>query len=316
MPAQSGFKITGMFHPTAIVPDLHELHAFYRDFFGAPSRTILFSNGITNVYRSFTLVSDVWIENMSPEPMHFSPYRMFVDTVGAHWLFPCFYVEDMQDLIYQLHVRHRIRINAVGTGAPLFGLPYGHPGRTNAFTNPADTGMILEFVEAEREFHESELGDPRQLEGWTIKAPDDATNPLGIVRISHHTLAATPEAVGKLRWALEEVCGAREFSPQRPPTTGEGDATWLRVGNLEDVRFEILVGGDGDAAADVGRVNTCYHRMTFEVADLGVVRSRAAELGIPLEHDADGLVVLSPSGTVGIRFAFTDRATDDWAEAE
>lgn len=306
MVAQQGFRVTGLFHPTALVRDLHGLHDFYRTVFGVGSRTILFSNGVTNVYRSFTLIGDVWVENMSPEPDYFSPYRMYSDTVGNHWLFPCFYVEDMQDMMYHFHTRNRIRMNAVGTGQPLFGLPYGHPGRTNAFTNPADTGVILEYVEAEQEFHESNLGDPRQLPGWIVLPADAPENRLGIVRASHHTLATRPDATTKLRWALQDVCGAETTEPG----PGHGGGVWLRIGTRERVTLELLEPSSGPAADDIARVNSCYHRLTFLVRDLAHTRGELDALGIALETDTKDLVVADPRDTHGIRFGFTDKTID------
>src|SRR5258708_3543515 len=124
MPAQSGFRILKLFHPTAMVGDLWEIRDFYKRVFGVDSTTIPYTD-TSRAYRSLTVIADTCIENISPEQSSLSQFRMYTDIVGNHWYFPCFYVADMQDALYHLHHHHSIRITESGTGNLVIGIPPG-----------------------------------------------------------------------------------------------------------------------------------------------------------------------------------------------
>jgi catechol 2,3-dioxygenase-like lactoylglutathione lyase family enzyme len=284
-----------------MVRDLTEAAAFYDRVFGIRPTTIPYSDQ-GHCYRSLAVVADTCIENISPEQTHLSQFRMYLDIVGNHWFFPCFYVADMQDAVYQLHHRHRIRLTASGTGFPVVGQPPGSNLRTLLYTHPADTGIMWEFWEGEQEwFRTSPLADPRMKPGWTLTppAPDD---PLGVEYLAHQTVVVQDPALS-LKF-LVEICGGRIFSEGENPALGTSSA-WVVLGE-EPVVFEIARPlKDGPCRADLNRVGNTAHCVTFKVRDLNRAANHLRRQGVGLELNTDRLVVTDPSTALGFRFGFT-----------
>ena len=300
MPAHSGFRILSLFHPTAMVGDLQEAAAFYLKVFGVPSLTIPYT-AASRAYRSLTIVGDVCIENISPEQSHLSQFRMYTDIVGNHWYFPCFYIADMQDALYRLHHRHRIRLTESGTGNPVVGVTPGGSGRSLVFTHPGDTGIMWEFYEADQEwFLNSPLADPRKRAGWTLRPPG-ADDPLALGVLSHLTVV-----VRDTRAALHflvDVCGGRVFAESVDEAQGSR-STWVSLGD-EPVTVELALAlRDGPRQRDLDRVGNTAHSLTFTVRDLDRARRHLVSKGLAFELSTERLLVSDPRTSLGLRFGF------------
>ncbi|MGF7161023.1 catechol 2,3-dioxygenase-like lactoylglutathione lyase family enzyme [Rhodoligotrophos appendicifer] len=301
MAGQTGVKITKFFHPTFMVDDLEAARRFYSKIFGVPSTTIPYSDQGA-AYRTLTVVADTCIENISPEQTHLSQFRMYHDIVGNHWFFPCFYVSDMQDAVYQLHHRHRIRLTASGSGKPVIGTPPGNEQRTLLYTHPADTGIMWEFWEgSDVWFQTSPLADPRMKPGWKQiqPGPDDA---MGVEYLAHQTVVLRDPALA-LKF-LVDICGGRLFAEGRNEALGT-NSHWVVVGE-EPIVFEIATPiADGPCRKDLERVGNTAHSITFKVRDLGRAAEHLLACGVGLEVQTADLVVTDPSTAMGFRLGFT-----------
>jgi len=303
MPGQSGLRIVKLFHPTFMVDDLQASRRFYRDVFGVDSVTIPFSE-LGHCYRTLTVVADTCIENISPEQTHLSQFRMYTDIVGNHWFFPCFYVSDMQDAVYQLHHRHGIRLTASGTGARVVGVPPGNEQRTLLYTHPADTGIMWEFWEGEQIwFDTNPLADPRMKPGWT-QTPPSPDDPLAAESLSHQTVVLR-DVRPALRF-LVDICGGTVFHEGPNEALGT-ESTWVAVGE-EPTVFEIArPTRDGPCRRDLDTVGNTVHSVTFKVRDLRSAIEHLANHRIQLEIETDSLAVSDPATAMGFRFGFCER---------
>jgi hypothetical protein len=300
MSSQSGFQVLKLFHPTAMVSDLWEIEDLYRRVFGVRSTTIPYT-AASRAYRSLTVIADCCIENISAEQTHLSPFRMYADIVGNHWYFPCFYVADMQDALYHLHHRHRVRLTESGTGNPVTGVPPGGSGRSLLFTHPADTGIMWEFWEGSQEWYEnSPLADPRMRPGWKLVAPSPG-DPIGIEALSHLTIVAhDPSLILKF---LTTICGGTVIAEDSSQELGS-NSVWVCVG-AEPTLFEIAMPKSGGARKrDLERVGNTPHSLCFKVRDLSRTRSHLAACGIAIEVDTPDLIVTNPDSTLGLPFGF------------
>jgi hypothetical protein len=300
--AQTGFRVTRLFHPTAMVADLLEVEDLYRRLFAVRSLTIPYSQA-GRAYRTLTVLADTCIENISPEQTHLSQFRMYLDIVGNHWYFPCFYVEDMQAAVYELHQRHRIRMTASGTGEPVIGLPPGGTSRSLLYTHPADTGIMWEFWEGDEEwFRTNPLADPRMRPGWKYQAPA-ADDPVAVEKLSHHTVVVTDPALA-LKF-LVTVCKGRIFA------TADNDAlgtrsTWVSVSD-EPTVFEIAVPlRDGPCRKDLEKVGNTVHAVTFKVRDLARAVAHLKKSDVVFEVETPELAVTDPKTSCGLRFGFIE----------
>jgi catechol 2,3-dioxygenase-like lactoylglutathione lyase family enzyme len=302
VPVHSGFRVLSLFHPTAMVADLREAAAFYRAVFGVTSLTIPYT-AASRAYRSLTVVGDVCIENISPEQTHLSPFRMYTDLVGNHWYFPCFYVEDMQDALYHLHHRHRIRLTESGTGNPVIGVPPGGSGRSLLFTHPGDTGIMWEFYEADQEwFTNSPLADPRKRPGWSL-APPGPADPLGLGVLSHLTVVARDP--GAARRFLVDVCGGRVFAEGQDGELGTR-STWVVLGAEATVVELAVPVQPGPRSRDLEKVGNTAHSLTFIVRDLERAGAYLRSKGLAFETESEDLIVTDPATSIGLRFGFTE----------
>jgi catechol 2,3-dioxygenase-like lactoylglutathione lyase family enzyme len=301
MPGQTGLKITKYFHPTFMVHDLADATAFYQRVFGATSLTIPYSDQ-GHAYRTLTVIADTCIENISPEQTFLSQFRMYLDIVGNHWFFPCFYVADMQDAVYQLHHRHRIRLTASGSGFPVVGLPPGNELRTLLYTHPADTGIMWEFWEGEQEwFRTNPLADPRMKPGWVQKQPA-SDDKMAVEYLAHQTvLVRDPTLAIKF---LVGICGGQVFSEGEDALLGSR-STWISLGE-EPVVFEIAQPiHDGPRRDDLLRVGNTAHSVTFKVRNLESAAEHLMRQGVALETRSDRLIITDPETCHGLRFGFT-----------
>jgi hypothetical protein len=300
--AQTGFKIKRLFHPTAMVADLIELEELYNRVFGVRSTTIPYS-AQGRAYRSLTILADACLENISPEQTHLSQFRLYLDIVGNHWWFPCFYVEDMQAALYEMHHRHRIRLTASGTGDAVVGLPPGGTSRTLLYTHPADTGIMWEFWEGDEEwFRTNPLADPRMRPGWQYRPPA-ADDPIAIEKLSHHTIVVNDPTLA-LKF-LVTICKGRVFATEENAALGT-KSTWVAVSD-EPTVFEIAEPlRDGPCRKDLEKAGNTVHCLTFKVRDLDRAVTKLTKDGVRFEVRSPALVVTDPATTYGLRFGFID----------
>lgn len=286
-----------------MIDDLHQASEFYRNVFGVESTTIPYSS-LGHCYRTLTVIADTCIENISPEQSHLSPFRMYTDIVGNHWFFPCFYVSDMQDAVYELHHRQRIRLTASGTGAPVVGLPSGNELRTLLYTNPTDTGIMWEFWEGEDEwFRTSPLADPRLKPGWNYRPPA-AEDPLAVQYLSHQTVVLNDSTLA-LKF-LVDICGGTVFDRRENKDTGT-ESDWVAVGEEPSV-FELAHPiADGPAMRDLQRCGNTVHTVTFKVRSLSSAVAHLKAKGLKFETETDQIAIVDPRTAVGMRLGFVDR---------
>ena len=303
MSKQNGFRVAKLFHPTAIVVDLTQIGDFYEKVFGARPTSFPYEPQ-WHMYRGFMLLADAYIEHVSPEQRHFSPFRLFSNMIGGHWVFPCFYVEDMQDLIYRFHHNHGIRMTALGTGEPVTGLPVGPgegavPGaRSMVWTHPWDTGISWEFWEGE-----VKGGDPRILPGWTLQPPSDEDN-VGLEFTSHHTIVVR-EAEQTVRF-LTEICGGTIRAEEVSDATGSKN-TWVALGDDVTVLEIAEPRQPGIRESDLLRAGNTYHSLNFKVRDLKRLAAHLKSVDVKLEIDTPEILVTDPGGCGGLRFGFVER---------
>ena len=297
---QSGFRVTQRFDPTSMVEDLTGIGAFYRRIFSAESLSIPYSDQ-GRAYRSLTVIAATCIENISPEQTHLSQFRMYLDIVGNHWFFPCFYVADMQDALYQLHHRHRIRLTASGTGSAVVGLPPGNAQRTLLYTHPADTGIMWEFWEGDEEwFRTNPLADPRMRPGWRQIEPEP-DDPVAAQRVSHHVIVLRD--FDRAAHFLVEVCRGRIFAEEEDAAQG-GQSLWIAVGDEPAIFQLIRPTREGPCRRDLERVGNTAHNLIFQVRDLPRAVAHLKENGVSLETETAALAVTNPATSHGLRFGF------------
>jgi catechol 2,3-dioxygenase-like lactoylglutathione lyase family enzyme len=304
-----GFRITKLFHLSVMTSDLKKLHEFYGRAFGVTEHRT--APWFPHRFGSFTMIADVWIENVCPDQRWETPLRAQSHTIGDHWHSPGLYVDDMQDAVYELAARHDVRLTAMGTGAPILGAPHPlqpradwpddhHSAVSEAFTHPWDTGImwvLVQFADHARTV------DPRADGSWS----PEGGGPLGIVASSHHTIVVEDPSTS-VRF-LADMCAGTLCGESHNASLGV-DSTWVKVGEETPVLVEIARPvGEGAAQRDLARHNNIFHSTTFTVRDLDAAARHLAGSGIGLELRTDELIVTDPKDACGLRFAFCESAT-------
>jgi catechol 2,3-dioxygenase-like lactoylglutathione lyase family enzyme len=299
---------TPVFHVTQVAPDRAQVEDGYSRLFGQPVLDGGFP--VTDRRTMFILAGDLWLEAVTPETQR-SGIRKFADRVGSHFHSVAWYVSEIDELAATLRdggIRYFDSEGMTLSTIPRHGpipLPDGYelgypPGWWSAvlFTHPRDTNGMIEFCESMTD---------HPLPPRPGRAVTRAVDPLGIVGLSHLTLAvqdlqhAVDLWVGVLGGDLVKICsndnaGARSAYVR----VGEGEGTMLEF--AEPVAA-------GPVARDLTRCGgDVLHAVTFRVTDLEKVRAHLAFHGFSAESESEDLVVVDPASIGGGPFGFTTQS--------
>lgn len=168
------------------------------------------------------------------------------------------------------------------------------------FTDPGPAGYRHEFVELGDRHVEyySRRADPRLRPGWTRPAVDP-TDPLGIVRTSHHTFVT-----GDLDRATRLYVTAAGGSIVRRGRNSalQGDSMFVALG---DTVVEFTVPDAGSPVADrVVSGLDHYLGITLQVEDVEAARAHLREVGVQTGHDSTAALTIEPEHAFGMQWRF------------
>lgn len=312
----TGFRVTGLYHPSHHVPDLAEAEDFFERVFGRSSRRLSSlaassssspspsgskpsKHRFSNDYCTFTSIADVLVDCIDPT-------RYVVD--GHHPYEPVerptlravgWYVEGIDHLYRAMRavgltvVDQLDRVadgdhppTAIGAPMPLF------------FTDPTEVGLRHELLPP----IPFPL-DHRQVDGWTL-GPPSPDDPLGILRCTHHTIV-TADPDRALRF-LVDVLGGEVVHVGRDELL-DVEATFVE---LAGTVIELAAPTDGevgdDERGDDGGDD--YRSIAFEVLDLAKVEAHLADEGVGVVARANGAVLTDPATSLGVAWRFTERS--------
>ncbi len=298
------YRLTYMFHPTILVPDLTASEEWYETVFGLPStrRDVGFAakeqdpDNRTD-FSTFTMIRDILMDYIDPNLFISRGVQRFPSVEEAHLEGYGWYVDGIEELY------HRLRnsgVKVVGMSGEDNGDEPPTARQSSAvmfLTLPDDIGLEYQFISPQ--FPNSI--DPRMVEGWEL-GPRREDDPLGIDFTSHHTTLTTqPERMQKL---FVDLFGGTIIHQGR----NEALETLSVYVRLADGVYEIAVPDVGTAAyADLEPrlPNDCYHSITLKVADLDKVRRRLEAHNVALRADTGSMIITDPKTSDGVPWGFT-----------
>jgi hypothetical protein len=297
------FEMKHLFHATHFVPSLSEAVEAFTRVFGretVPLRQHMGSGDRpedprnTSNYATFTQIAEVVIECIDPKLHRVDGVQPNPDVSEAHLKTLAWFVVDVDDLWSELRrrgIRGTDQKNAIPAGD---GPPVDISGTPIIFCLPEETGLRYElctFVP-----RRDPRGDP------PVPAVSD-TDPLGIVRCSHHTVLT--DQLDRARRLLVDVLGGRVIHEGRDEARGL-DSAYLA---LSDGIVELgRPTEDGSPEMADWRAHTpvdTYHAMTWTVRDLDPVAAQMERAGVPLRTRTDTTIVVEPGNALGVPWGFT-----------
>lgn len=298
----SPYRLTSMFHPTILVPDLAESERWYERVFGLPSirRETAFTpeqdpDNRTD-FSTFVLIRDILMDFIDPKLMVVGGTQRFPAVDGPHLEGFGWYVDGIQEL-YQAMRGAGIKIVGINREDPGDEAPFAvQSASTMFFTLPDDIGLQYQFISP----LQTTL-DPRTEPNWELGSRRD-DDPLGIDFTSHHTtLTKNPERMLKL---FVDLLGGTVLHEARNEALG-ASSTYVR---LADGVQEIAVPDAGTPAYEdlAPRLpHDCYHSITLKVADLEQVRRHLAAHDVTLRADTGRVIITDPKTSDGVPWGFT-----------
>jgi catechol 2,3-dioxygenase-like lactoylglutathione lyase family enzyme len=302
---QLPYRLTYMFHPTILVPDLDETGRWYESVFGLPSirrdaaakfkRDKQDPNNRTD-YSTFVMIRDVLLNFIDPRLFVSHGVRLFPPVDEPVLEAFGWYVEGIEDLY---HALRSAGVKAVGMGEEDTGDKPPTARQSSAImflTVPDDIGFQYQFISP---LFPGTL-DPRMEPGWELGSRRD-DDPLGIDFTSHHTtLTQNPKRLFRL---FVDLLGGRVIHEGRNEALG-ATSTYVR---LADGVYELAEPDVGTPAHDdltAKLPHDCYHSITFKVANLDKVRRHLEAQDVALRADSTTMVITDPKTSDGIPFGF------------
>ena len=289
-------EIVRLFHGSQICHDVLEVGRFYHDFFGSWVYEAQYLDA-EDARNSANLMGGAFsIELLAPvDPNGNTGVARFLRRHGSHFNNIAFWARDCRGLAQQLLERGvRVAVRGAGFADTLPDGDFDY-----VITHPKDThGLVLEFLE------DQEIHDPRHRPWWDETYWRDH-HPLGILRLSHCTVAVTDlDASSRV---LAEALACECVHEEADPETGVRSAYFAMGDTLIEVAAPTTP--DSRMARHVAEHGSMLYRFTFLVRDLASVERHADDhrIGIIARGET---VELDPEHACGGVFAFTKRAVD------
>lgn len=286
-----------LFHLMAIVDDFDAAQDFYDRLFSPHPVFGKSWSDFDKRWASIGLVgTDIPFELMEPskEPADGTwPLPKFANRFGQHLHSLSWFVDkaDWEPFVRKL-VASGIRVVAPD------GSPVGDELPPVVFTHAKDTLGQLEFMAID---DSGWATDARFSGQWGDKSPTwwHDTHPLGIVRLSHVTVATRDldRGIGVFADALGGSLLDRT----------DTDA-YVLVGKETVVHLALPTGNDSPVAQDLAATGAeLPHQFTFLVRDLDAAERHATSVGATVAERTADTIVLDPATTHGARLGFTTR---------
>lgn len=305
----NGFAVRSFYHTTTVVKNMSETKELFQRLFGAPSMTIPYA---MNRYAQFTFLGDVPLESTSPNTEYATAKRMFLQLAGDHWTAPVFWTRDLDDGVHRFALDHGIKVTDLWTGMPVNGVSEGPMGGKHYYTSVFDAGVdcgLYEFDDKEpRTTTTRSNTDPFTLAG-TYEPPAPRQDVISVERHAQHVIV-TSEQDRVVRF-FADVLGGKIFHQAENEQLAT-QSTYISLGERPFTMEVATPTGDGDAARDLDRLGTIYHRLDLKVHDLDAAVAHAEKCGVQIAARGDGFAVIGPDGANGLRFGlFRDLAPGD-----
>lgn len=282
-----------LFHLMAIVDDFDESAAFYDRLFSPKVIMAKSWSPFDKRWASIGIVGDLPWELMEPskDPEDAGvPLAKFRARFGEHLHSLAWFVGEgeMTDVVRRLQAKDVRVVRADST-----------------FIRPEDDVPDLVFTHARDTLGQIELSvptpgwnDPRITGDWGDRSATwwQDQHPLGLVRLSHVTLACRDLARGLdvFEWALGGTVLDR------------GDAhAYVLVGDDTIVHLAVPTDDRSALALDLAANGELPHQATWLVRDLGQAEAHALSCGASLLEKSEDTILLDPATTFGSRLAFT-----------
>ena len=332
-----GYLESPLFHVTQIIDSMDSALESHRRLFCRP----VSYGGYWDVcerYAIATFVGDVIVEGMVPRARRdgtrsFAGQDLnpFVNAPGGGHLHSlAWYAVGIDDLAGKLRKRGvrfvetggELITGAVPAHGPIPAVPNSAtrypPGWKSAvlYTYFEDAPGLIELCEPSShhpgmEARRSGKAAPARLDPDNPVQGQRDTDPLGLERVSHQTVAV-PDAEVAARFFQDVFDGERVHEGESE--TAVARTVIVRVGDGAGTFLELAQpAGPGPVQDDLDRFgHAVLHACTFKVSDLGAVRASLASEDFKLEADTKEALVTDPAGTAGTRFGFTTTAVADY----
>lgn len=307
--------VTMMFHPTYSVVDLEAAREWYRAVFSRPDVRwgerydfSMLAVDYPKDYSFFMFVGDVVLDALCPT-MHATGKLAYQDRydpsaqrpIGMGW-----YTDDAvatarhlasfgfraHDQLNRLVTDDVVPVSAMADDILLF------------FTDPADAGMRYEFFQLGERYvpFYSQKGDPRLRPGWTRPTGPDPSDPMTIVRGSHHTILTTrPDRA--LRLFVDALGGVVVATAANPAL--DANSTYVELaGSVYEFAVPRATSPARERVPGPGDV---YTGLTFLVADAVAAEKHLAHVGTPAARDVTGAVVVEHADGFGVQWRFAEQ---------
>jgi catechol 2,3-dioxygenase-like lactoylglutathione lyase family enzyme len=326
-----------LFHITQIMASMDSALESHRRLFCRP---VSFGGywDVCERYAIATFVGDVVVEGMVPRARRdgsrsFAGQDLnpFVEAPGdGHLHSLAWYAVGIDGLAEKLRKRGvrfvettgELITGAVPTHGPIPAVPGSSakypPGWKSAvlYTYFEDTPGLIELCEPSSHHpgmtaRRSGRTGPRRLDPDNPVQGLRETDPLGIERVSHQTVAVH-DAEAAARFFEDIFDGERVHEGESEAAVAR--TVIVRVGDGVGTFLELAEpAGPGPVKDDLDHFgHAVLHACTFKVSDLGAVRGQLALEDFKLEADTKATLVTDPVGTAGTRFGFTTTAVNDF----
>ena len=298
------YKVSRMYHPTLLVPDLDASEKFFSKVFGRESIPMAklrdYPPGYVCDYSIFTPIADLFFDSIDPVRYVIDGFHPYVSSPEPHLAGFGWGVDANVDELYHTLIANGIRSTdqACRPADPKI-VPQGSMAPVPVFkTLPEDTGLRYTFSPTDS----IPPADPRSDPSWTLP-PVSENDPLGIQFCSHHTvLTSNLERATKI---LVQILGGTIISKGYNELRGT-DSTYVA---LADGVFELAIPTrEGSIAMEDWKRNApfdTYHALTFKVKDLDKSAKQLSAKGVRLLARDDSTLITDPRDTMGTPWGFT-----------
>lgn len=166
----------------------------------------------------------------------------------------------------------------------------------------SDAGIPYEFFDLGQEHREfySRIGDPRLNPSWVLP-PTEESDPLGVIRSSHHTVVTGAASRGVELYV--DVLGGIVVD-QRESERWQGESTFVSFAESVIEFVRLREGAPQDPRTGQDAAGDIYAGITLQVQDIEKVRRHLAEQGLTLAPADRGIRTL-PAETFGVEWGFS-----------
>jgi hypothetical protein len=298
-PTDRAFRVALSYHPIIHVPSLDEAEHFYARVFGRPSTNLSVvmttppAPGHSTDYSTFTMVGDVLIDSLEPARYFTGGVQRYPDVAGAHLVTTGWYVEGVKGAYSALR---EAGIRLVDARDELLEEEDWGGGPSPFYSLAHDAGLRYQFFEV----FPFPL-DPRVDGSWELPGVSES-DPLGIVRASHHTILTNDP--GRAVKLTVDVLGGEVVGDGRDDARAVA-GPFVRL--ADSVYHFATPDPDSPAAADhaADSPTDTYHAITWQVVDLDRVADHLEAEGVVIAARTSTSLITDPATSLGVPWGFT-----------